>query len=110
MRHLSEQNSNLGDARRITKENALTDLYIYLFRTKIVETIDETAARQTVVTLCRAVLFKAIKQPTKYRQNTFHKIAETAMRAESKQSQTKKNILLFYSINISLYYSTQQYY
>ena len=87
MRHLSEQNSNLGDARRITKENALTDLYIYLFGTKIVETIDETAARQTAVTLCRAVLFKAIKQPTKYRQNTFRKTAEAATR----RVQTKPN-------------------
>ena len=25
LRHLSEQNSNFGDARRITTENALTD-------------------------------------------------------------------------------------
>ena len=43
LRHLTEQNSNFDDVRRITTENALTDLYIYLFGTKIVETIDTTA-------------------------------------------------------------------
>ena len=51
VRHLSEQNSNFGDARRITTKNTLTDLYIYLFGTKIVETINTAAAPQTVVTL-----------------------------------------------------------
>ena len=56
------------------------------------------------MTLCRAVSFKAIKQPQKCRQNRFRKIAGTAIHIESKQSQTKKqNILLFTSINISLY-------
>ena len=71
MRHLSEQNSNFADAQRITTENFLTDLYIYLFRTKIVEIIDPAAVPQTVVTLCRAVLFEAIKHPQKSRQNRF---------------------------------------
>ena len=52
--------------------------------------IDTAAARQTVVTLCHAVLFKAIKQPEKCHQNRFCKIAETAIQIESKQSQTKK--------------------
>ena len=65
LRHLAEQNSNFDDARRITIENALTDICIYLFRTKIVETIDTAAVRQTVVTMCRAVSFKAMKQPKK---------------------------------------------
>ena len=37
VRHLSEQNSNFDDARRITTENALTDLYIYLFGTKLLK-------------------------------------------------------------------------
>ena len=46
---------------------------------KIVEAIDTAAIRQTVVTLCRAVLFKAIKQPQKCSQNRFRKIAETAI-------------------------------
>ena len=67
MRHLSEQNSNFADAQRITTDNALTGLHTYLFRTKIVETIDPAAVRQTVVTLRRVVLFKAIKR----RQNRF---------------------------------------
>ena len=63
---------------------------------KIVEATDTAAIRQTVVTLCRAVLFKAIKQPQKCSQNRFRKIAETAIHLVFKQSQTKKqNILLF---------------
>ena len=62
---------------------------------KIVEATDTAAIRQTVVTLCRAVLFKAIKQPQKCSQNRFRKIAETAIHLVFKQSQTKKqNILL----------------
>ena len=65
MRHLSEQNSNFGDARSINTENAPTDLYIYLFGAKFVETIDSTAVQQTVVTLRRAVSFKSIKQSQK---------------------------------------------
>ena len=84
------ENSNFGDARRITAENVLTDLYIdlyiYLFGTKIVEMTDTAAARQTVVTLCCAVSFKAIKQPQKCRQNRFHEIIETAIHTECKQS------------------------
>ena len=88
----SEQNSNFVDAQRITTESALTDLYIYLFGTKIVEMIDTANARWTVVTLCLAVLFKAIKQLQKCLQNSFCKIAETAIHTESKQ---KQNILLF---------------
>ena len=46
--------------------------------------IDTAAARQTVVALCHAVLFKAIKQPEKCHQNRFCKIAETAIQIESK--------------------------
>ena len=84
LRNLSEKNSDFRDARRVTTENALTDLYIYLFGTKIVETIDTAAVRQTLVTLCRAVSFKAIKQPRKCRQNRLGKIAETAIHTESK--------------------------
>ena len=37
VRHLSEQNSNFDDAGKITTENALTDLYIYLFGTKLLK-------------------------------------------------------------------------
>ena len=108
LRHLSEQNSNFGDARRITTENALTDLHIYLFGTKIVEKIDTAAARQIVMTLCRAVSFKAIKQSKKFCQNRFCKIVETAIHTDSKQSQTKNKIsFTIYSINISLHHSTQ---
>ena len=66
-------------------------VYAYI-GTIIVEMIDTAAARQTVVTLCHAVLFKAIKQPEKCHQNRFCKIAETAIQIESKQSQTKKQI------------------
>ena len=77
---------------RIATENALTDLHIYLFGTKIVEKIDTAAARQIVVTLCRPVSFKAIKQSKIFFQNRFRKIAETATRTESNQSQTKNNI------------------
>ena len=58
VRHLSEQNSNFDDARRVTTENALTDLYIYPFGTKIVETINTAAVRQTPVTSGRATLSK----------------------------------------------------
>ena len=89
LRHLSEQNPNFGDARRITTENALTDLYIYLFGTKIFETIDTAGVQQTVVEFCRAVLFKAIKTHQKCRQNRFRIIAETEIHIESQQSQTK---------------------
>ena len=89
LRHLSEQNSNFGDARRITTENALTDLYIYLSGTKIFETIDTAAVQQTVVKFCRAVLFRAIKTPQKCCQYRFHIIAETEIHTESKQSQKK---------------------
>ena len=50
------------------------------------------AARQTVLTLRRAVLLKAIKQLQKCCQNRFHKIAEIATNIESKQSETKNKI------------------
>ena len=76
----------------ITTEYAPTDLYIYLFGTKTVETIDMAVVQQTVVTLCCTILFKAIKQPQKCLQNRFHKIAETEINTESKQIQTKNKI------------------
>ena len=63
-------------------------MYLYI-GTKIIEKIDTTAAQQTVVMFFRAILFKAIKQPQKCRQNRFCKIAEKAIHIESKQSQTK---------------------
>ena len=44
----------------ITTENALTDLYRYLYGTKFVQAIDTATVRQTVVTLCCVVSFKAI--------------------------------------------------
>ena len=109
LRYLLEQNSNFGDARRITAENALTDLYIYLFETKIVETIDTAAVRQIVASLCHVVSFKVKKQLQTCRQNRFRKTAETAIHTKSKQSQSKTKYLTMYSVNISLYYSTQQY-
>ena len=67
LKHLSEQNTNFGNAQKITTENALTDLYIYLFGTKIIETIDMAAVQQTLLMLCHAVSFKAInpKMPSK---------------------------------------------
>ena len=105
LRHLSEQNSNFDNVRRITTENALTDLYIYLFGTKIVETIDTTAVWQAVVTLYRAVSFKAIKQPKKCRQFWGQQYIPTPNKAKQ-----KAKYLTIYSINISLYYNTQQYY
>ena len=92
LRHLSKQNSNFRDAWRITTENAPTDLNIYLFGTKVVETIDMAVVQQTIVTLCCAILFKAIKQPQKCLQNRFHKFAETEINTESKQIQTKNKI------------------
>ena len=96
LRHLSEPNLSFGDARRTTTGNALTDLYIYLFGTKIVETIDSAAAWQTVVTLCCAILFKVTKQPQKCRQNRLRKLAETAIHTELQTKPNKKqNILLF---------------
>ena len=55
------------DAQRTTTKNALTDLYICLFGSKFVETIDTAAALQIVVTLCHTFLFKATKQPPKMR-------------------------------------------
>ena len=92
LRHLSEPNLSFGDARRTTTGNALTDLYIYLFGTKIVETTDAAAARQTVVTLYGVVSFKAKKQSQKCRQIRFRKVAETAVETKSNK---KQNILLF---------------
>ena len=72
VRHLSEQNSNFDDARRITTENALTDLYIYLFGTKIVETINTAAVRQTPVTSGRATLAQVFSSEfCKISKNTF---------------------------------------
>ena len=62
LRYLSDQNSNFGGVRRITTEIAHADLHIYLIGTKFVETIDTAAVRQTIKSLCRALLFKAIKQ------------------------------------------------
>ena len=59
----------LGNARRITTENALTDLYIYLFGTKFLEMTDTAAVWQTIVTLCCAVLFEAINNPPKCDEN-----------------------------------------
>ena len=67
--------------------------FVYLYiGTKTVEIIDMAAARQTVLTLRRAVLLKAIKQLQKCCQNRFHKIAEIATNIESKQSETKNKI------------------
>ena len=96
LRHLSKQNSNsnFADARMITTKNALTDLYIYLFGTKFAETIDTIAVRQTVVTWCRAVLFRAIKQQQKSRQNRFRKLAKAIIHTETRPNK-KQKILLF---------------
>ena len=57
----------------------------YHIGAKFIETIDTVAFPQNVVTLCRAVSFKVINNPQKYRQNGFPKIAETAIHCESKQ-------------------------
>ena len=82
-------------------------MYIYLFGTKIVETIDTAAARQTALTLCRAVLFKAIKQPQRCHQNRFRKIAATAVDTVSKQSQTNKiSYCLLHQHKPVLYHTT----
>ena len=81
---------------RSLQKMRITDRFAYLYiGTKIVETIDTTAARQTVVPLCRAVLLKATKQPQKCRQSRFRKVAETAIHIESKQSQTKNKITCY---------------
>ena len=45
-------------SKTITTSNAPTDLNICFIRTTFAKTIDMTATRQTVVTLCRAVSFK----------------------------------------------------
>ena len=50
---------------RITRENALKDLHINLLRTKIVEMVETTAIRQTLVTLRCAASFKAKKESAK---------------------------------------------
>ena len=87
-------------------------MYFHLFGTKIVETIDTAAAQKTVVTLCRAVLFKAIKQSknaAKIDSVKLQKQQYTPSLNKWKQKKKKKKKITFYSINI-LYYSTQQYY
>ena len=59
LRHLSEQNSKFWPM--ITKKNALTDF----IGTKFMETVVTVAVRQTVVTLYRTVLFKAMEHSSK---------------------------------------------
>lgn len=49
----------------ITKKNALTDFYNYFIGTKFMETVVTVAVRQTVVTLYRTVLFKAMEHSSK---------------------------------------------
>ena len=63
LRHLSEQNSKFWPM--ITKKNALTDFYNYFIGTKFMETVVTVAVRQTVVTLYRTVLFKAMEHSSK---------------------------------------------
>ena len=62
------------------------------------------AAWQTGVTLCCAVLFEAIKQPLRILQSGRNGNTHQA------EKKNKKKSFIIYSINISLYYSTQQYY
>ena len=52
LRHVSDQNLNFGGARRVTTENALKGIYIYLTGTKFIETINTAVAQQ----VCRDVV------------------------------------------------------
>ena len=73
---------------RIIRENALKNLQINLFGTKIVEMIGTTAVRQTLVTLCYTALFKAKNEPTKMpskKKKKKKKKTEKATHTESKQ-------------------------
>ena len=97
LRKLSEQNFCLCSKDYYRK--CFTDYYIYLIRTKF----DMAAAWQTGVTLYCAVLFEAIKQPLRILQSCRNGNTHQA------EKKTKKSFII-YSINISLYYSTQQYY
>ena len=104
LRHLSDQNLNFGGAKRVTTENALKDLYIYLTETKFFE-INTAVAHKintAVEMLCRAISFKAIKEAfslltpqKKCHQTIFCKKAEKTIHTYSSSKAKKQNMLLF---------------
>ena len=70
---------------RATTENALRDLQIGLFGTKIVEMIETADVGQTFVILCCAASFQAKQNPRKCRQN------KNCRKSNTPRVQTKPN-------------------
>ena len=116
LRHLSDQNLNFGGAQRVTTENALKDLYIYLTETKFFE-INTAVAHKintAVEMLCHAISLKAIKEALSLLTPKKNAIKLYSVKKQRKQyihivqAKSKAKYVTIHSINVSLYYSKKQ--